>query len=368
MDNISRFYFTNKSLPESARFAMTPMSGSQETFIDITEEGLLDALYQIGDMKKTGDMNNILCGAFGLQSMKANKKDLKNAVLLKKGVLTSKVLFRLTKDELDETKKKHKHGYHATTDVLDVSSHKRYLLSGTIKTNGHELHLVAFDTSKQGEKSKKKQQSGIDSLLPSVEDVFCNTKAITEIYQDPRKVTVVGIDLGEVVTVAACAINLPTNTAATVRNLTIKRKALYQPTLKLRAIMEKEKPSAVCMAENAVGSSKDLSFSAAETLVQTWISKSGVLRSFYGTKKFKQLVADGKRARRGEFDVATNALLKMIGGHIGKKRDSDEQILFAVGLGDFNTHTQLSSLHTSFGRHFVNKVTEKFYLQRITKI
>ena len=100
MDNISRFYFTNKSLPESARFAMTPMSGSQETFIDITEEGLLDALHEIGDM------NNILCGAFGLQSMNANKKDLRNAVLLKKGVLSSTVVFRLTKDELDETKKK----------------------------------------------------------------------------------------------------------------------------------------------------------------------------------------------------------------------------------------------------------------------
>ena len=221
MDDISRFYFTNKLLPESARFALTPLSGSKDSFIDITEEGLLEALYEIGDM------NNILCGAFGLQSMNANKKDLRNAVLLKKGVLTSTVVFRLTKDELDETKKKHKHGYQATTDVLDVSSHKRYLLSGTIKTNGHELQLVAFDTSKQGEKSKKKQQSGIDSLLPSVEDVFCNTKAITEIYQDPRKVTVVGIDLGEVVTAAACAINLPTNTAATLRNLTIKRNALY---------------------------------------------------------------------------------------------------------------------------------------------
>ena len=203
MDDISRFYFTNKLLPESARFALTPLSGSKDSFIDITEEGLLDALYEIGDM------NNILCGAFGLQSMKANKKDLRNAVLLKKGVLTSTVVFRLTKDELDETKKKHKHGYHATTDVLDVSSHKRYLLSGTIKTNGHELHLVAFDTSKQGEKSKKKQQWEIDSLLPSVADVFCNTKAITEIYQDPRKVTVVGIDLGGSASMSAAAFLAP---------------------------------------------------------------------------------------------------------------------------------------------------------------
>jgi len=98
MDDISRFYFTNKLLPESARFALTPLSGSKDSFIDITEEGLLEALYEIGDM------NNILCGAFGLQSMNANKKDLRNAVLLKKGVLTSTVVFRLTKDELDETK------------------------------------------------------------------------------------------------------------------------------------------------------------------------------------------------------------------------------------------------------------------------
>ena len=61
LDNISRFYFTNYLLPELARFAMNPLSGSKDSFIDITEEALLDALYVIGDMKHTGDMNNILC-------------------------------------------------------------------------------------------------------------------------------------------------------------------------------------------------------------------------------------------------------------------------------------------------------------------
>jgi hypothetical protein len=129
-------------------------------------------------------------------------------------------------------------------------------------------------------------------------------------------------------------------------------------------MLERNKPRAVCMAENAIASLKSHSFSATETFAKTWICRSSELCKFYIFKMFKQMLADGKRSRRGEFDVATNALLKMIGGHIGKKRVSNEPILFAVGLGDFNTHTKLTSLHTSFERHFINKVIENIHLQR----
>jgi hypothetical protein len=40
MDDISKFYFTNKLLSEVARYAMTPQSGYKDDFIDVTEEGL----------------------------------------------------------------------------------------------------------------------------------------------------------------------------------------------------------------------------------------------------------------------------------------------------------------------------------------
>jgi hypothetical protein len=76
------------------------------------------------------------------------------------------------------------------------------------------------------------------------------------------------------------------------------------------------------------------------------IKAEPVLRSFYGSKRYKRLIHDNKKAGCGEFDVASNALLRMTGGHIGRKQMPGEYVLFAVGLGDFNTMTNLSSVHT----------------------
>jgi hypothetical protein len=78
------------------------------------------------------------------------------------------------------------------------------------------------------------------------------------------------------------------------------------------------------------------------------------------SKRFKRLAHDQKKARRGEFDVATNAILKMAGTHIGRHKMEKEDVLFAIGLGDFNTRTKLSSLHTSFSSHLICKVSLLF--------
>lgn len=72
----------------------------------------------------------------------------------------------------------------------------------------------------------------------------------------------------------------------------------------------------------------------------------------------KRLVHDSKKPRRGEYDVATNGILRMVGGHIGRKKEENEAVLFAMGLGHFNTRTKLSSLHTSFSTHLIAKVRQ----------
>lgn len=51
MDDISRFYFTNKLFPELTRYAMTPQLGFKDDFIDITEEWLVQALGTSDDVK-----------------------------------------------------------------------------------------------------------------------------------------------------------------------------------------------------------------------------------------------------------------------------------------------------------------------------
>jgi hypothetical protein len=55
----------------------------------------------------------------------------------------------LTRDEEDDDLRKHRHGYHAAVRLLgDNSSVSPYVLSGTIRTNGQVLQLMAFDTRK----------------------------------------------------------------------------------------------------------------------------------------------------------------------------------------------------------------------------
>ena len=154
---------------------------------------------------------------------------------------------------------------------------------------------------------------------------------------------------------AACRIDSVDNPSV-VRNMTIKRTALYQPTLKARRELEGRKPAYVRTAEHNVPSTKECTFTASNAYARKVIAVQPVLNSFYGSRRCKRIMHDSTKARRGEYDVATNALLRMADGHIGRKRAPGEDVLFAIGLGNFNTRKRLSSLHTSFAAHFVNKV------------
>lgn len=51
MDDISVFYFTNMLLPPVARFSICPQSGFKESYVDITEDGLIEALGSNDEMK-----------------------------------------------------------------------------------------------------------------------------------------------------------------------------------------------------------------------------------------------------------------------------------------------------------------------------
>ncbi|GAB5587406.1 hypothetical protein Unana1_02306 [Umbelopsis nana] len=308
MDDISKFYFTNKLLPEVARYAMTPQSGFKDDFIDITEEGLVLALGTSDDVKA------YLQKAFGIMDSKVTKRELRSAAKRQKGVLIINSLFRLGNH-------KHGHEYSETVRLLaDESLSRPYVLDGTFRTN---VQLVATS-------------------------------------QTPKRVSIIGIDLGERFIAAARGINFANSD--NIRNLAIKHSVLYQPTLKFWPELEQRKPTAVRQAEQSISCKKKCTFAESSEYAHEVIKAEPVLRSFYGSKRCKRLIHDSKKARRSEFDDATNALLRMAGGHIGRKRMPGEDMLFAVGLGDFNTKTNLSSLHTSFGSHFINKVRSLGYM------
>jgi ribosomal protein L6P/L9E len=53
-------------------------------------------------------------------------------------------------------------------------------------------------------KNKKEYQKQQNNILPKIEDVFPDRDAVQAKFSNPKAVKVIGIDLGEVFTVAAC--------------------------------------------------------------------------------------------------------------------------------------------------------------------
>jgi hypothetical protein len=133
MDDISVFYFENMLLPSVARFAITPQSGFQDSFLDITEEGLIEAI------SHSIACRDYLKEIYGLTGAKVTWTQLRDAAVFQKGVLMTKTMFGGKK------------GYRAMVGVLASfpSTTKRYLLTGTFRTNGQSLQVMAFDRKKQ---------------------------------------------------------------------------------------------------------------------------------------------------------------------------------------------------------------------------
>ena len=326
---------------------MTPQSSYGDSYIDITEEALVLAMPL--DPLEVIHLSHI----FGLEEEQATKAKIKEQALLQKGVLISKSLFRLSRDEEDDNLRKHRHGYHATVRLLgDNSSVLPYVLSGTIHTNGQVLQLMAFDT---------RQPEATDNEwtppLGNIEVLFHSQDAVKSTFSDPDEVAMVGIDLDDVVTAAASCIHF-SDRPNSRRDLVIRRRALYQPTWTGQKLMQTCKPKKVRDAEAGIPSRAACTFEASLSYAQEVMKVGPTLRTFYCSKRVKRIKHDSAKARRGEFDIAANSLLKMVDGHIGAKKPSDRDAIFAIGLADFATNTGTPSLHRSFGRHLTQKVSQ----------
>jgi hypothetical protein len=87
---------------------------------------------------------------FNISMIAVSAQRLYQEAIRQKGVLFTNSLFKLTRDNKDAEIRAHKRGYDATVKLLGdtPSSSVRYLLSGTFRTNGQELQLIAFDIKK----------------------------------------------------------------------------------------------------------------------------------------------------------------------------------------------------------------------------
>ncbi|GAB5594012.1 hypothetical protein Unana1_08912 [Umbelopsis nana] len=197
MDDISNFfYFTNKLLPEVARYALTPQSGFKDDFTDITEDGLIQTL------GTSDDVRAYLQQAFGLIGSKLTSTELRSVATRQKVVFIASFLFSLSKNEADGSSGHNKHGYQATVRRLNdqESISRPYVLDGTFRTNSQVLQLMTIDTRKAKLNPPKavvtpicddddsadgynpsfpdKSRQGVDKLLENVEKMFPDLDAV----------------------------------------------------------------------------------------------------------------------------------------------------------------------------------------------
>ncbi|KAI8355920.1 hypothetical protein B0O80DRAFT_528319, partial [Mortierella sp. GBAus27b] len=198
----------------------------------------------------------------------------------------------------------------------------RYALSNMMRTDGHQLHLTAFDL--------RRQSSSRFERVP--------VKNLTDFDRngvDHEHTVVIGVDPGEKMSASFCALN-PTSQKG-ITNLLVKRNALYGPTLKHRNAMEQlkevrptksledshgrritvEVPS-VTEIQTALSRSPSDSSSASkeEFLKRMWFGFDE-LRGFYGSRTVKKLDFDHKNAKRAELDLAFTGALRLLGDDIG---------------------------------------------------
>jgi hypothetical protein len=234
-----------------------------------------------------------------------------------------------------------------------------------MRTNGLQLHVLAFDlmrpAASQAARVEIKDIGKIYEGRPESSDVSSNT-------------IIVGIDPGEVVSASFCA--LDPKKPGGLKNLIIRRKALYGPTLKYRALigqMRQKRP--VRAVEDNHGNKVYVEIPSIDEQ-QTWLGShpsefSSVskqrdihnmwfvfdeLRSFYGNHTYKKLAFDHSNAKKAELDLAVNSAFRMIGDIEGSHTKSNRPVIFVYGNGKFNTRTKLSSLHDSFRGYFYLKV------------
>ncbi|KAG0299606.1 hypothetical protein BGZ98_009904 [Dissophora globulifera] len=222
--------------------------------------------------------------------------------------------------------------------------------------------------------------NGFNRYLPEIRNVFKSSYDVTRTFGDPEHnsgwldlltiptvsndLWIAGIDYGETVT-AAVSVSFPTaatntlpatsSTSAppagtrTLRNLTIKRKALMQPQLKYHRVLEEHKSDvAVREAEQAILPRKGVPDSDVVEFLRSLHSNQKTLDKYYNHSFWHRRNAwDFKKAKQGEYDQAVRGVLDMV------KEAPRDKVIFSIGLGKFGSNSKSPSLHGTFGAKLV---------------
>jgi hypothetical protein len=172
----------------------------------------------------------------------------------------------------------------------------------------------------------------------------------TRFGEDPL---IIGVDPGEKVSASFCALN----SEKSVTNLFIKRSSLYQPSLRHRAHMENmcnQRSTQKIQGFDIIMPSimelqQSLNRNTPIDNLKQFAYVMDELSDFYGSEKVKQLTWDSKKVKRAELDYAVEGALRMAS-------TTGRPTLYVYGNAKFNTHSKLSSLHSSYKGYFYKKV------------
>lgn len=136
----------------------------------------------------------------------------------------------------------------------------------------------------------------------------------------------------------------------------MKQKAVYQPCFKFRRWLEGEKQTkqegeqeSIAEIESHLPPLKGQGASVFNYVTELEKVEQRLLE-FYGghDQQYKRHKWDMERALHYEYQLIAKRLLGIVGGSIGRPRDSSNPVLIGIGLGQFNTGSGLTSLHSTF--------------------
>ncbi|KAF9951295.1 hypothetical protein BGZ72_007152 [Mortierella alpina] len=270
----------------------------------------------------------------------------------------------------------------------DMTKKCRYVLRGTIRTDGHRLQLLAFKTKVlQSVKFKRfppeilpprltSTVGGVDYYLSEVRNIVRTEQDVADLWGCPaEEIKILALDLGQTCVVGAYA-RIPKASDSknkegpiVFNNLAVKQKAVLQPTFKHRRWVEQQKNQDPGNGHKAISEieselppllGEDASVTAYIDHVQT--VKVQLDRFYNGRNRYKKHRWDMRRARQEEYNRIADQLLKMVGGSIGQQRDPANKVIIGIGLGKFSSQARLTSLHTSFQSFFVQKARALGYI------
>ncbi|KAI7832845.1 hypothetical protein BC939DRAFT_8298 [Gamsiella multidivaricata] len=246
---------------------------------------------------------------------------------------------------------------------------EHYAISNMMRTDGVQLHLMAFDIRRCWQSSKFKAR------IPEITSRFPNKGSLAKAFdQDLQNVVGVGVDPGEVISASFCTLDLRKPNQVT--NLPIRHSALYSPNLSLRAALEAKKrerttvtikddtrlsghtcetPS-ISELEASLPSSSFVSMEEHRHGLRQFSYVLQPLRDFYGSRSMKKKLWELKKANRAEKDHAVHGALRTVDSQGGMHTGPTRPAMFVYEPGKFNTHTRLASLHESFKGYYFHKV------------